>query len=383
VKGKRKEEQACYCEKGKRKAHEHYRWSYPELVQHEWSSICIDEAHRGVVRNHKSLTARSLTNLKVNGKPCLMSGTPMKKLGGADIWGMLHFIDPNTFSSYWRFVDSFFEVTDNGFGKKVGKLIPEREEAMYRMLTPYLLRRTKRECAPWLPDKLYVDVDVRMSQRQAQQYQAMHEEAVAAIGRGEVVAKGVLDRIVRLKQFANAHCKIDSETGAITPIASPKVDAMLEKMEEIGMFDDASDRKQLVFSQSRKMVEYTAERIAKRGLPVAVISGRTRNRRELVDAFQGSDLYRVMCIVTTAGGVSLTLDAADEVHLIDEMWSPDDDEQAEDRAHRVSRIHQVTVFIYRSIDTVDQDIALAKLEKADSHERILDVRRRLMERHYT
>jgi SNF2 family DNA or RNA helicase len=149
------------------------------------------------------------------------------------------------------------------------------------------------------------------------------------------------------------------------------------------MFDDASDRKQLVFSQSRKMVEYTAERIAKRGLPVAVISGRTRNRRELVDAFQGSDLYRVMCIVTTAGGVSLTLDAADEVHLIDEMWSPDDDEQAEDRAHRVSRIHQVTVFIYRSIDTVDQDIALAKLEKADSHERILDVRRRLMERHYT
>ena len=379
VSGKRAEETACYCSERKG-AHEHYLRPYPELTERKWRTVVIDEAHRGVARNHKSLTYRSLKDIELtdDGKMCLMSGTPMKKFGGADIWGMLHFLNPDQFSSYWRFVDSFFEITDNGFGKKVGRLRPEREEAMFRTLTPYVLRRTKAEVAPWLPPKLYVDVNVRMSKRQETQYRRMLEEAISQLGTKEITAGGILDKIVRLKQFANGHCKVDPETGEIIPIASEKVEAMIEKMREVGMFDEGSTRKQLVFSQSRRMVEYIAKRLEKEGLGIATITGSTKDRRELVRRFQEEDDIRVMVIVTTAGGVSLTLDRADEVHLIDEMWSPDDDAQAEDRAHRVSRIHQVTVFIYRSIGTIDEDIALSKAEKADSHERILDVRRRIL-----
>ena len=217
-----------------------------------------------------------------------------------------------------------------------------------------------------------------MSKRQETQYRRMLEEAISQLGTKEITAGGILDKIVRLKQFANGHCKVDPETGEIIPIASEKVEAMIEKMREVGMFDEGSTRKQLVFSQSRRMVEYIAKRLEKEGLGIATITGSTKDRRELVRRFQEEDDIRVMVIVTTAGGVSLTLDRADEVHLIDEMWSPDDDAQAEDRAHRVSRIHQVTVFIYRSIGTIDEDIALSKAEKADSHERILDVRRRIL-----
>jgi SNF2 family DNA or RNA helicase len=74
------------------------------------------------------------------------------------------------------------------------------------------------------------------------------------------------------------------------------------------------------------------------------------------------------------------LDAADDVHLIDELWDPGEDEQAEDRAHRVSRIHQVTVFTYRTLGTIDEDIAMTKWEKKETHSLILDIRRKALAR---
>lgn len=377
VKGARKEETACRC-RAKKGPHEHYEDPFPELYATTWRTVCIDEAHKGVVRNHKGITFKSLTRLDVSDKKCCMSGTPMKKLGGVDLWGMLHYLHPEQFSSYWQFADSFFEVTDNGFGKKVGLLRPERQEAMFRQLSPYLLRRTKKECAPWLPEKLYVDVPVHMTARQKQQYERMERDAFLNVGTHELSASATLDKLVRLKQFANAHCRID-EDGKVQPIDSPKVDAMMAKMEECGLFEPGEQSPHLVFSQSRRMCKLIYDRLAAEGLRVGAIAGGTKNRRQLREDFQ-SGKYDALVIVTTAGGVSLTLDRADYVHLIDEMWSPDEDEQAEDRAHRVSRIHQVTVFIYRSVGTIDEDIAVSKADKKESHEIILDVRRRVMNR---
>jgi SNF2 family DNA or RNA helicase len=59
---------------------------------------------------------------------------------------------------------------------------------------------------------------------------------------------------------------------------------------------------------------------------------------------------------TTAGGVALTLDRASTAIIMDETWDPDDQEQAEDRVHRASRIHQVTVYYLRSRDTIEEYI---------------------------
>lgn len=370
----KKADDACDCSAHKG-PHEHYDDPFPELYEYRWRTVCIDEAHKGVVRNHKTITFKSLIRLTIEDKKCCMSGTPMKKLGGADLWGMLHYLHPDVFTSYWQMAESFYEVTDNGFGKKVGLLRAERQEAFFRSLSPYMLRRTKKECAPWLPEKLYVDVPVYMTKRQEQQYRRMERDAFTGVGRHEISSSGTLDKLVRLKQFANAHCKID-EDGSLIPIESPKIDAMIAKMEEIGLFEEGSEKKQLVFSQSRRMCKLIYDKLVSLGLNVGAIHGGTKNRRQLIKDFQEGPI-QVMVIVTTAGGVSLTLDAADEVHLIDEMWSPDDDEQAEDRAHRVSRIHQVTVFIYRSVGTIDEDIAVSKAEKKASHELILDVRRRI------
>jgi SNF2 family DNA or RNA helicase len=76
-----------------------------------------------------------------------------------------------------------------------------------------------------------------------------------------------------------------------------------------------------------------------------------------------------------AGGVSITLDAADEVHILDELDNPEENEQLEDRAHRASREHQVTIYYYRSEGTIDTNIGEAVEGKRQEQHRVLDERR--------
>jgi SNF2 family DNA or RNA helicase len=370
---------ACYC-KASKGAHEHYVEPYPILYSTTWTTLCIDEAHKGMVRNRQSLTAKSINKLnKV--KACAMTGTPMKKQGGADLWGILHYLNPTVFSSYWRFVNDYFEVRENYAGyKEVGGLLESRKDDFWKLLQPYMLRRLKSEVAPWLPPKLYVIDNVSMTARQAKQYREMEAADAVEMDGGSVSSTSVLATMTRLKQFANAYCKVDAN-GDIVPVESNKVEHMLQRMEDAGVFDDPT-KKQLVFSQSRRMVEFIARTLKGKGINVEVISGKVNKsseRQRIISGFQTGDI-QVLVIVTTAGGVSLTLDAADDVHLIDEMWAPDEDMQAEDRAHRVSRIHQVTVYIYRSSGTIDSDIAEVKEEKAISHAEIMDVRRKVLAR---
>jgi SNF2 family DNA or RNA helicase len=83
-----------------------------------------------------------------------------------------------------------------------------------------------------------------------------------------------------------------------------------------------------------------------------------------------------MVIVTTAGGVAITLDQADSIHILDETWTPDDQEQLEDRIHRVSRVHNVTVYKYRSNNSIEQYIAGVNFDKAMINRNILELRRK-------
>ena len=369
--------QGCYCSKG-RDAHEHYVNPYPELTTLKWTTIAIDECHKGNIRNHKTITSRAIHKLRT-GKRHALSGTPMKKKG-SDIWGILHWLNPDVFTSYWRFTDKYFYIEDNGYGKTVGSLRKEAEEPFFRMLQPYIIRRTKAEVLPWLPPKHYVEVQCRMTNGQALQYQQMEAQGIARLEEGSISTTSILAEFTRLTQFAFGVWNRGAD-GKLHPTEdSGKLEALLDKMEEADVFDDPSV-KQLVFSQYREVIELVAEVLRQRGVKVDIVSGKQNKqgqRRQIREAFQSGDT-QVLCIVTTAGGVSLTLDAADTVHMLDSMWSPDEGEQAEDRAHRASRVHNVTIYQYHSVGTIDQYRAQVAAEKAFEHKRILDIRRQILE----
>jgi SNF2 family DNA or RNA helicase len=70
-----------------------------------------------------------------------------------------------------------------------------------------------------------------------------------------------------------------------------------------------------------------------------------------------NDPLQVVVLNTHAGGESITLDAADEMVIVDGPWLSDTEDQLTARIHRVSRIHQVTVYRLASVGTVDTWIA--------------------------
>jgi SNF2 family DNA or RNA helicase len=59
-----------------------------------------------------------------------------------------------------------------------------------------------------------------------------------------------------------------------------------------------------------------------------------------------------------AGGEAITLDQADDMIMLDLPWTDDEIRQVEDRLHRISRIHNVTVYRLQSRGTVEERIAM-------------------------
>jgi SNF2 family DNA or RNA helicase len=111
-----------------------------------------------------------------------------------------------------------------------------------------------------------------------------------------------------------------------------------------------------------------------------VLTGETKDsdRAAITERFQKADDVRVFLINTTAGGVSITLDAADDIVIADETWVPDEQEQVEDRVHRASNVeHQVDVWYLRTADSIEDQIVQANADKAINNHVVLDRERGL------
>ena len=92
--------------------------------------------------------------------------------------------------------------------------------------------------------------------------------------------------------------------------------------------------------------------------------------------FQAEGGPRVFLLNTNAGGVSLTLDAADDVIIVDKTWNPDDQIQVEDRAHRVSRTdHSVTIWNLISEGTIEASIKEINDEREYKYKSLIDGQR--------
>lgn len=76
--------------------------------------------------------------------------------------------------------------------------------------------------------------------------------------------------------------------------------------------------------------------------PCELLTGETKQeeRQAIVDRFQAG-ISKVFIGTIKAGGVGLTLTAANQVILIDRPWTPGDAEQAEDRCYRIGQNNTV------------------------------------------
>ena len=377
---------------------------WPELFEDEWQAIILDESHRALITT-KSLRKKQpqkrvgfgMLKLSDGGLKIALSGTPWR--GKAEnFWGTLNYLRPDLYPGFWRWGNKYFDTDDNGFGVKIGQLKPEREDDWMRDLRSVMIRRTKREVAKDLPPKRYDGtpliegvkdslwgVWLPMLPAQEKAYAQMTRDALAKLQGGTMYGNGVLAQMTRLRQFATSTGrmiptgKVDEygfpEMAFDPQLPSNKFDWLLDFLEERGIAkEDWGDSKVVVASQYTKVIELFRSALAAKGIRSHAITGRTKGSERLrqVDEFQAKGGPRVFFINTFAGGVSITLDAADDLVFIDETWIPDDQEQVEDRIHRVSRVHQVYIHYLRSLGTIEESIGLVTTSRDQMQKYLLD-----------
>ena len=374
--------------------------NFPLLFDVEWDAIVGDEVHRVLMHanpraRQKSQVGLGFQRLHSENKIAL-SGTPMRGKPRL-LWPTFHWLRPDLYSGQWRWSKFYFQTEDDAYahsGEKVtDNLRPEREEQFNAELARMMVRRTKAELRAinpqWAPpDKRYAEVWLPLDPKQAKVYKQMEKSAVANLEGGDLMANGILAEMTRLRQFANSAGRIDGSTFR-PALPSNKIDWLLDTfLADRGIYGNATkmlrdleegDSKVVIASQFTQFVNLISACLNEKGIDHLTLTGETNKGDFFARAqrqFQKDGGPRVCLLNTMAGGVSITLDRADDLVIMDETWVPDDQEQVEDRVHRTSRTdHQVTIYYVRSEDTIERELAGTNMIKDDRQKRSLDGRR--------
>jgi SNF2 family DNA or RNA helicase len=306
--------------------------------------VILDEAQ--AIKNASTASAKSARLLRGHHRLAL-TGTPVENHLG-EIWSLFEFLNPG------------FLGPASVFGRAAAAAPGRAERAdlelLARALRPFILRRTKEQVAPELPEKVEQTIHCDLEPPQRRFYDELREHYRHTL-LASVAKKGlarskmqVLEALLRLRQAASHPGLVDAARRA-EPAA--KLEVLLPRLRELA--DEG--HKALVFSQFTTLLGLLRDRLDALGLVYEYLDGRTRDRAERVARFESDGGCPVFLISWKAGGVGLNLTAADYVFLLDPWWNPAVEAQAIDRAHRIGQERHV--FAYRLIarDTVEEKIA--------------------------
>lgn len=393
-----------------------------DLFRIDWAAVIVDESHQTLACATGNVKAQSqqrqglgALNVRDDAVRIAISGTPFRGKT-ENLFGTLAWLYPEKFTSYWNWAKRHYGVAQTGsrFGSGIGKgdIILD-EKRFYKELEPLMIRRTKAEIAPWLPAKQYggnhlylangsrdisevpagltgelrsqwmddqfgpTSVWLPMSEKQKKQYDEIEKDALITIDdMGDSIdINGVLAEMIRMKQVAGASltANVNGQAGVSPTLPSNKIEWIEDFLED----RIEAGTKTIVASQFTSFINLLSKYLEKKKIKHYKLTGATSDdeRRYIKEHFQREDGEMVVLINTKAGGTSLTLDLADDVVICDQTWIPDDQQQVEDRAHRISRNHHVTIWYLASLGTIDEDVARVNAERENSARSVLDKQR--------
>uniref|UniRef100_A0A673HH52 Chromodomain-helicase-DNA-binding protein 1-like n=1 Tax=Sinocyclocheilus rhinocerous TaxID=307959 RepID=A0A673HH52_9TELE len=315
-----------------------------------WAFIGVDEAHR--LKNDDSLLYKTMIEFKSNHR-LLITGTPLQN-SLKELWSLLHFIMPEKFHSWELFEEEHGKGRDSGY------------TSLHKELEPFLLRRVKKDVEKSLPAKVEQILRVEMSAVQKQYYKWILTRNYKALSKGTKGSKsGFLNVMMELKKCCN-HCYLikspednefyNRQEGLQHLIRSSGklilLDKLLVRLKERG-------HRVLIFSQMVRMLDILAEYLKYRQFLFQRLDGSIKGemRKQALDHFnaEGSEDFCFL-LSTRAGGLGINLASADTVVIFDSDWNPQNDLQAQARAHRIGQKKQVNIYRLVTKGSVEEEI---------------------------
>ena len=309
----------------------------------QWGTAVLDEAQ--AIKNITTKRARSSFRLPASFR-LLTTGTPIQN-NLMDLYSLFRFANPGILGSTREFQRRFVLPIERDE-------IQEISNQLSGLISPFILRRLKKDVLKELPPRTEITLSVELSEEEQVLYEALRQRAMDDINTPSVSHKGeqriqILAHITRLRLACCNPQLVQSN--------NPPDSSKLRVFEETLLELLEGDHKVLVFSQFVKHLKIVENKLSELDVNYQYLDGKTpRNiRQKRIDAFQKGQ-GDVFLISLTAGGTGLNLTAADYVFHLDPWWNPAVEDQASDRAHRIGQRRPVTIYRFVARNTIEDQI---------------------------
>ncbi len=324
--------------------------------------IIFDEIHK--LRNPKTKLVKGawdFLNKHPNAKIIGLSGSPIMNYPN-DLYVPLSIVDPEKYPrnmQHWKyFMYKYCLWSDGKFGAYIYGT--RKMEELRKETSPYIIRRTKKEVLPFLPEKVYRRPQLEMKPDQRKLYKEMETELRILLDTGEPLwSRSVLSTLTRLRQI-----NLDPKIVGVSA-SSAKTEFILDTIE-------STDEKLVVFSTFEKYIYWLQLLLDNAKTKYVTITGMVppNERVEKVRQFQENDSIKVCLGTIQTMGEGVTLTAASNVVFADRWWNQPTNLQGEDRLHRIGQRSSVQIIlpvVKNSVDQVLDDILERKNQASESY----------------
>lgn len=326
-----------------------YLTTYDTLLNHNeafasihFDALILDESQ--YVKNFRTKRYRAVKNIRTNFTLAL-TGTPIEN-SIDELWALFELINPGLLGSQATFMRKYGDAhTDEN-----------QRERLRKIISPFLLRRTKAQVLGDLPPKeeqyIYCEMDTGQRALYDSLLTATKKELQAKPSRFEIKDNAaILQALLYLRETC-------SEPQLLPPGLR---DGMSTESCKFELFKEYSRRvmdvvgKVIVYSLFPSVLKKLEEWCIRQGWKTFYIDGSVSQRQRIVDEFESSD-SGVFLISLKAGGVGLNLVSCQYVFIYDPWWNSAAEQQAANRVYRIGQDKPVFIYHFIVKDTVEEKI---------------------------
>jgi len=292
-----------------------------------------------------------------------LTGTPIMNRP-EEIFPIYHSIAPQSLRRSWTdFTDRFCNAYTDRFGRHTHGASNLHE--LHDILKKFTVRRLKKDVLPQLPDKRRQFIDLPPD-----------NAAVLNLLNTTTKTGAELEaEIKKLRQTGQKSPKLDDKLKELAVLRKQqgmaKLPAAISHIRDV-MASLDPDGKLIIFAHHGAVISELEKKLRK--YQPAVITGKTStaNRDFAVKRFQDTTGCRIFIGNIQAAGTGLTLTAASMVVFVESDWSPAQNLQCEDRAHRIGQQDKVLIQYLNMRGSIDYQISRACMKKMEIQKTAVD-----------
>lgn len=313
------------------------------LTQQRHVFLTLDESQR--IKNPQSKTFQALKAFALNArKRFLLSGTPTPR-DVADLWGQVFIVDKGERfgRSFTAWLKTVAELGTKWSEFAVKRFIPAAVEEVSARTQEILLRRKKEDVVS-LPDKVFLYRDVEIEGDQRKRFEQIRDELLVQVssiqGKEKIKSiESILEEYLRAVQVCSNPRLIDP-TWTGDPAKFKELDDIVDNVVR------EKGEKLVIWSNYLVNIDELCERYKEFGALPFSGNVHPQDRQSAIQSFQDKQSKnRILVAVPAAGGVGITLTAANTCVYVDRTWNAEHWLQSIDRVHRIGQTGTVTIIV--------------------------------------